>query len=225
MYSKTFLVIALFLAILVCAPANASSIYSLDVNNGCCGSGPYGTVQLTQNGSNEVDFLVNLYDGFKFVHTGQDGAFGFDLNVGGTPNITVSAGSINAGFSGTALGNTASYGEHMDGFGHFNFVITDDGNHQGGSHPIGQTLSFSVTDSSGILISDFLHNSTGGGNASYFVADILCTACNGQTGFVGSDGVPPAQVSRPLLNPGPFLLSGLGLGLVLLGRLRLKRAK
>ncbi len=30
--------------------------FPLNLSNGCCGSGPYGTVMLTQNGSNEVDF-------------------------------------------------------------------------------------------------------------------------------------------------------------------------
>jgi hypothetical protein len=223
MKTKTFLGIALFLALLVCAPdARASSIFNLDITNGCCGNGPYGTVQLFQNSPSEVDFLVNLNDGFEFVHTGQAGAFGFDLTVGGTPFITVSTGSINAGFSGTAIGSPASHGEHMDGFGSFDFVITDDGNHtNGASQPIGQTLSFSVTDTSGISISNFLHNSTGG-NASYFAADIWCTACtSGLTGFVGSDGVANTGSASTVPEPETLLVSGLGL--LTFGLLRFKR--
>jgi hypothetical protein len=224
MKTKTFLAIALFLALLVCAPdARASSIYNLDINNGCCGSGPFGTVQLTQNGPNDVDFLVTLYSGFDFVHTGQAGVFGFDLTVGGTPIITVSTSSITAGFGGTALGSPASHGEHMDGLGRFDFVITDDGNHtNGASQPIGQTLSFSVADSSGISISNFLHNSTGSDTASYFVADIWCTACtSGQTGFVGSDGVANTGSASTVPEPATLLVSGLGL--LTFGMLRFKR--
>jgi hypothetical protein len=227
MKTKTFLGIALFLALLVCAPdARASSIFNLDISNGCCGNGPYGTVQLFQNGPNEVDFQVNLDSGFDFVHGGQDGVFGFDLTVGGTPIVTVSADSINAGFSGTALGSAATHGEHMDGLGRFDFVITGDANHtDGASQPIGQTLSFSVTDTSGISISNFLNNSTGGGQASYFVADVWCTACTSQlTGFVGSDGVvQTGSANPPNAVPEPATLLGSGLGLLAFGMLRFKR--
>jgi PEP-CTERM motif len=227
MKTKTLFVVALFLALLVCAPdARASSIFNLDINNGCCGNGPYGTVQLFQNGPNEVDLQVNLNPGFDFVHTGQDGVFGFDLAVIGTPIITVSADSIHAGFSGTAIGSPASHGEHMDGLGRFDFVITDDGNHtNGASQPIGQTLSFSVTDTSGILISNFLHDSTGGGKASYFVADVWCTACTSQqTGFVGTDDVVHTESGNSTnAVPEPATLFGSGLGLLAFGMLRFKR--
>jgi hypothetical protein len=214
--NKMFLSIALFLAIVVCAPgANASSIYNLNVNDGCCGSGPYGTVQLTQNGLNQVDVLVKLANGFNFASFG----FGFDLTVGaGTPVVTVSQSSINAGFSSSAFGTSIGQFIPLDGFGSFNYVIGTSGT----SQPISQPLSFSVTDSKGISIDNFLHRSAGGDLASFFVADILCTACSSQPiGFVGSDGVPSAAAPEP----GPFLLSGLGLGLVGLGRLRLKPAK
>ncbi len=220
MNSKTFLVIALFLAILVSAPAaKASTVYNLDVNNGCCGTGPYGTVQLTQNGSKEVDFLVSLNSGFDFVLAG----FGFDLTVGGfgTPVVTVSQASINAGFNSNAIGFANFQALPMDGFGRFNYVISA----QQGWQPIGQSLSFSVTDSTGISISNFLVNSTGGDKASYFVADILCTACTShQTGFVGSDGVAIAGsngVGSTAPEPAPLLISGLGL--LAFGMLRFKR--
>jgi hypothetical protein len=218
MNSKTFLVIALFLAILVTAPgAAASSIYNLNVNNGCCGSGPYGTVQLTQNGSKEVDFLVSLNSGFDFVLAG----FGFDLTIGGfgTPIVTVSQPSINAGFSSNAAGFPNFQAIPMGGFGNFNYIIGT----QGTLQPIGQPLSFSVTDSSGISISNFLINSTGGDKASYFVADILCTGCTShQSGFVGSDGVASTGSNVAAApEPEPLLISALGL--LMFAMLRFKR--
>jgi PEP-CTERM motif len=225
MKTKTLFLVALFLALLVCAPdARASSIFNLDINNGCCGNGPYGTVQLFQNGPNEVDLQVNLDPGFYFDQFGQTGAFGFDLTVGGTPHVTVSQASINAGFSSNVPGSTSSHPEGMDGFGNFNFAITADASYNW--LPIGQTLSFSVTDSSGISISNFLHTSTDGGSkATYFVADIYCPACSfPQIGFVGSDDVfHSGSDSVGSAVPEPATLFGSGLGLLMFGMLRFKR--
>jgi hypothetical protein len=221
MKSKTSLLTTALWALVLCAPAaNASTTFDLDISNGCCGAGPYGTVQLSQNGSNEVDFLVNLNNGFDFIWGGQAGAFGFNLTVGGTPVVMVSPASVTAGFSSTVLGSTASQSEHMDGFGSFNFAITGDANHtNGASQPIGQMLSFSVTDGSGISISNFLHDSTGGSIASYFSADIFCTGCRSSaTGIVGTDDI---STTGAVPEPSTFLISGLGL--VGLGLLR-KRA-
>ncbi len=211
---------ALAAAVFFAPATKAATIFNLNTSNGCCGSGPYGTVQLTQNGPNEVDFLVSLLSGFQFVWTGQAGAFGFNLAALGTPTVTVSPASIAAGFSGTVLGSTASQSEHMDGYGLFNYAITGDANHtNGASQPIGQTLAFAVTDSLGLSVSNFLYTSTGG-IPSYFTADIYCMACSSSvnTGFVGTNGDPVTGT------PEPSTLLICGLGLAGIGLLRKRSA-
>ena len=209
------------MALLVCAPdARASSIYNLDINNGCCGNGPYGTVQLFQNGPNEVDLLVNLDPGFYFDQLGYAGVFAFDLSVNGTPHVAVSQPSTNAGFNSNVAGSTLFHPEGMDGFGNFNFAIT-----ASFGQPIGQPLSFSVTDSSGISISNFLHTSVDGSKATYFAADIYCPACSfPQVGVVGSDDVVHSgSEGVGSAVPEPATLLGSGLGLLAFGMLRFKR--
>jgi len=213
----------LIATIMSCAPSlTASSItYNLDVSNSCCGAGPYGTVTLTQNGTNEVDFLVTLNDPNQFVFSGQDGAFAFNLNVAAANIvITLTPASIAAGFSSVAVGGTPQ-NEHMDGFGKFNYVIQGDANHTAGaSQPIGQTLAFSVVDTAGpITLSSFAIDSTGGSFASFFSADIVNRPVGGtvSTGFVGTtDSIPPQSV---VPEPATFAIAGIGLiGLGLLRR-------
>ncbi len=210
------------MALLVCAPdARASSIFNLDINNGCCGNGPYGTVQLFQNGPNEVDLQVNLDPGFYFDQLGYAGVFAFDLSVNGTPHVAVSQPSTNAGFNSNVQGSpNFLHPEGMDGFGNFNFAITANF-----GQPIGQPLSFSVTDSSGISISNFLHTSTDGSKATDFAANIYCPACSfPQVGVVGSDDVVHSgSDSVGSAVPEPATLLGSGLGLLAFGMLRFKR--
>ena len=223
---KTFWSLLFVLIATILLPAARATSFSLDVSSGCCGAGPYGSVQLTQNGANEVDVFVNLNPGFDFIWGGQAGAFAFDLSVTGTPLITVSAGSLADGFSSTVAGSKSSHSEHMAAFGYFNYAITGDANHtHGASQPIGQTLSFSVTDTSGISTSNFLHDSTGGNYASYFAADIYATDLSqvycgpSATGIVGTNDVPNTTNVNPTPEPATFLFAGLGLlGLGLLRR-------
>jgi hypothetical protein len=209
----------LFLSSAYAGPITQS--YDLSTNNGCCGVGPYGTVTLTQNGANEVDFTVSLNDPNQFIWGGQDGVFAFNLNVSpGSLNISVSDASVLAGFSATAVGGTPQ-SEHMAAFGKFNYAITGDANHtQGGSTPLGAALAFSVLDVSGpISISDFEVDSSKGGIASYFAADIMVGQSDG--GFVGSGG--SATLIPVSSTPEPATLVIAGAGLVGLGLLRRRR--
>jgi hypothetical protein len=64
---------------------------------------------------------------------------------------------------------------HEDGFGNFEYGLTALGN--GGSNPVSGPLHFRVSAPGGLTVARFLENSTGGGIASFFVADII----SGQT--------------------------------------------
>jgi len=216
---------ALFLSALLCATgAHATTLHSyvLDISSGCCGSGPYGTVTLTENGANEVDFSVTLNDPFVFVSSGFPGVFAFNVNVASADlTITLDAASIAAGFSGGSAG-TNSHPEHMNGFGFFDYVILPDADHGSPSNPIGKSLSFSVVSASPIGIASFESNSINGSFASFFGADVKnTTLSSNETGIVGhgdGGGIPQDVVPEP----GTFLIAGIGLAA--LGLFRRTRA-
>ncbi len=203
-------------AVISFAPAAqaASITYSLNVSNGCCGAAPYGSVKLTENGANEVDFEVTLNNPNQFIWGGQAGAFAFNLNLpASSVAITLSQASINAGFDSIAVGGTPQ-AQHMDGFGSFNYAIRGDANHtHGGSQPIGQSLTFKVVNTSGTLsLASFNIGSTGGDKSSLFAADILNNPPGGtsSTGFVGTNGV-----GSTVPEPATLAITGLGIaGLV-----------
>jgi hypothetical protein len=193
--------------------------FVLSQSNGCCGTGPYGTVKLTQVSSTEIDFKVTLSAEDYFVQTGQAGAFAFNIDIA-HPTITVSSASVGAGFSNTVLGNSTTQAEHMDNFGYFNYVIHGDSSHYGGSHPMGQLLTFSVTNAAGISFDDFDIDSTEGKIGAYFAAEILndpgyCGTSS--TGTVATGGIGLTQIATP--EPATFLIAGIGLlALGLIGR-------
>jgi len=204
----------------IAAPAVHATPIVLDISNGCCGPGPYGTVTLTQNGPNEVDFSVLLNDPNQFVWTGQAGAFAFNVDVPGVL-ITVSPDSISAGFSGTVVGDgTASL--HMASFGRFDYAITGDANHtNGASQPIGQLLTFSVQSIGALSFTDFDVESIAGSLHSPFAADIMNQPADQgiTTGFIGTTD-PPGGIAA---TPEPATLAISGLVLIGLGVLRRKR--
>jgi hypothetical protein len=211
---------------LVLAATTQASSFSLNVASSCCGAGPFGSVTLTQNGTNEVDVSVSLLNTapYLFIDGGQAGAFAFNVDIANANlSITVSAASVAAGFASTVLGN-GTFGEHMDGFGSFDYAIAGNSSHtHGGSTPIGQSLTFKVVDTAGsISPADFQENSTGGSFASFFAADIINKATTGAgagtTGIVGTNDVTTTGV---VPEPATFLMWGVGL--VAIGLVRRQR--
>jgi hypothetical protein len=148
----------------------------------------YGTVTLTQNGSN-VDVKLQLASGDLLISTGAGGGNTvlFDVNL--SP-ITVTG--ITSGYtldSTTSANNTI----HADGSGNWDYGITCGGCGPGGSSPLGSTLNFTVDN---VLISNFVTNPSG----FLFAADVCVTqnqmGCPGGTGVV-VNSVPTTPTPEP----------------------------
>ena len=210
-------VIAGFIALVgISPPGVADVMYSFDTftGSGTPPPGPYGTVNLHQNGAN-VDVTVSLAAGEGFTITGAGAALTWDLV--GNPAVTITGlDTTTFAFShnGTTTGN-------LDGTGSWFYEIdcTDAGCGQGGSHPNAGPLTFTIDNiTTGYFV---INNKTANG---YIFASDICTqvgtdgACAGITGDVVASN---ASVPAPISEPATLCILGTALlGLQALGRRR-----
>ncbi|HEU5458664.1 MAG TPA: PEP-CTERM sorting domain-containing protein [Terracidiphilus sp.] len=181
-----------------------------------CGTGPYGTITLTQNGSN-VDVTETLASGYYFVNTGTSTGnepLEFNLSSGGTITNVQSSTYF-------AAGTASSYSASI--FGNFTNAIvctTACGNGASNAFNIPQTLSFTVD---GVTLSDFVGNGSTPSTGYFFASDVGEAGYSNDvwtiiaTGNVGSNGP-----STPVIpEPPSLLLLGTGLA-ALAGMMKLK---
>jgi hypothetical protein len=197
-FSRTLLAAAAALALAAAAlPASAVTVYTLDTSDPAAnlGSGPYGTVSLTQNGAN-VDFNITLASGYNFVSTGgPHDVFAFNATGVALADIT-----------NLAVAGGGTLAAHVPGgnspFGTFGFGIdcTSCANGAGGQQA--DPLTFTVLNA---LISDFQSLSTGGNPNAYFASDVITGSF---TGAVGAVGTPVTPVPEP--ETYALMLAGLG---------------
>jgi PEP-CTERM motif-containing protein len=195
---------------LVTLPAMADQ-YSLtqDHCTGGCGTAPFGTIDVTQDGTNTVKLVVTLSGSDKFVSTGFPGSFGFDL-VG---NPTIGISNLTSGWS---LLSTTAGNLHFDGFGSLDYALLCNACGHGASNPFAGPISFDIT-AAGLTPGSFKELSRPpGSEQTYFVADIL--GSTGNTGVVGATLVKTAV-------PEPTSLLLFGSGASLLGLSVLRRRK
>ena len=161
--------------LMIAAPAAQAVVFDLtsDHCSGGCGTPPFGTVTVVQNGTG-VDIDVALAAGYSFVKTGSADFQAFKFNGTGValtditvdahvPALVASAGN----FSG-------------DGTGFFGFGINCPSCGNGASDKFTTPISFTVANAS---VNDLI----GGNNLGIvFVADVL--APNGNTGPVDVTG-------------------------------------
>ena len=185
--------------------------FTVDHCTGGCGTAPFGTVDVTQDGANTVKLVVTLTAGDKFVSTGFPGSLGF--NISGNPTISVS--NLTAGWS---LLSTTAGDLHFDGFGNLDYALTCDICGNGGSNPFANPVSFDVT-AAGLTPTSFaeLSRLPPGSDQVYFVADII-----GTTGNTGPVGATLSQTAVP--EPSSVLLLGAGASLLALSLLRRRKA-
>jgi hypothetical protein len=177
-------------------PAQADLLYTFDTytGSGSPPAGPYGTVDLNQDGAN-VDVTVTLAAGEGFTITGAGAALTWDL--AGKPVVTISnldATKFSVSHDGTSTGN-------LDGTGSWFYEIdcTAAACGSGGNHPYPGPLTFTIDN---ISTSDFIiNNKTANG---YSFATDICTqrgaesGCSGITGdVVASDTPAPAPIPEP----------------------------
>jgi hypothetical protein len=170
--------------------AQASTIFELtsDHCTGGCGTPPFGSVTLTQNGGN-VDITVDLFGTNLFVKTGSADFQNFKFN-----GVDVVLGDITVDVHVPALiATTGSF--NGDGTGEFDFGITCPSCGNGGSGGFSDDIVFHVANAT---IADLtVPNNLG----NVFVADIL----SGETGNTG-----PVDATVAIPEPGPALLFGIG---------------
>ncbi|MEO8050377.1 MAG: PEP-CTERM sorting domain-containing protein [Acidobacteriota bacterium] len=192
-HNKIFGLFAALAVTLAVAPqSQASTIFSLnqDACTGTCGTGPFGTVTLTEFGSGAsatVGVNVTLAANERFAGTGAGDALEF--NVIGAVNIT----GITANFGiGPSPDTASAFGTFL----HSVECTTCQGGNAG--NPAGP-LNFTVGSATGVTIASFIVNSGG----YFFAADIVGN--NGNTGNVGANGsttVVPEPVSMGLVGSG-----------------------
>jgi hypothetical protein len=201
------------------AQADSFTFTSCHITGGCTTPASFGTVTLTQSGSNVV-FDVVLTSGNRFVETGAGGnsLFLFNDTVAGSTitGITATLNGVTVALPPGGLSGLTNQSPIMaDGTGTFTAQVfcTVASDCNGGSTPTFNDLHFTVTNATiaGLL--------TPNANGNFFVADILCgqVGCpaGGPTGLVDVNVVPAPIVGAGL----PGLLMACG-GLVALGRRR-----
>jgi hypothetical protein len=192
--------------------AKAASIqYSLNQDGctGTCGTGPFGTVTLTDMSATQVKVTVTLAPNVAFVGTGAGDALGFNVSGSAITSIT----GLTSGFS---YPGQLSYST----FGDFGYSIKCDVCGPGASVTNSGPLTFFVNRASGINVNSFVGNGTPNTSGYYFAADIIGN--NGKTGNVGSKGDTRITINEV---PEPMTLSLLGVGLFGMGLLKRARRK
>lgn len=184
---------------LACSAAAQTASYSLNATGvSQFGSGPYGTVTLTQSFS-DVLVSVSLRSDLNFVDTGAHSVFSF--NLGGAS----SASDIGDISFANGLNNVfaVASGTSNSPFSTFSYEINCVSHCSAGGSAGGYVdpLNFTVKNAS---LAEFGQLSSGSGTAAYFAADVINLA--GNTGTIGAT---VAAVPEP--ESYAMLLAGLSL--------------
>src|SRR5436190_12927265 len=130
------------------ASAAQADVYNLNLSQAQSGlPAPYGQVEVTQNGANQLKFVVTLFDGLKFVDTGAHHTFAFSLD--NVTNVVVNAPTgFNTGGGPAGVGNipNSPYGGFDFWLG-CNTGLANQACGNGGNSPYVGPLTFTVNGS------------------------------------------------------------------------------
>lgn len=172
------------------------------------GTGPYGTVTLTDNGTG-IDFSVALRSDLNFVNTGNHSVFSFNATGVATTDVTniLFNGVSNSNFTVVSPGTNPPFGNNS-----FDLMIdcTADDCKNGAPGQSVDPLTFSIANAEftdfGILADD---------TTAFFAADVICTdvlddGCTekGATGAIGVVNAGSSGTSGTSGNSGTSGTSG-----------------
>jgi hypothetical protein len=177
--------------------ARATTIYNLtsDHCTGGCGTPPFGSVTLDQNGS-DVDVTVHLNSPNYFIKTASADLMAFKFNA---TDIVLGDITVDQTVAlQTLAAQTGTF--NADGTGTFAFGIECSTCSNGSSDKFNDDIVFHVANAT---IADLtVMNDLG----NVFVVDMLSDSSLGGTGNTG-----PVDATTPVPEPGTGLLLGLGL--------------
>jgi len=170
---------------------------------GAFGSAPFGTVSLTESGSN-IDVEVKLRSDMNFVTTGGHTLFAFNAaNTVASDIINIADATPRTGEYTAFKSGTDGYNAVNPPFGSFLFGIECNLCKNGSGDQQADPLKFTVINAD---LGDFANKSVDGNFAAYFSADVITGSSTGAVGATGQGVV--TVVPEP--ETYALMLAGLG---------------
>jgi hypothetical protein len=188
---KNILIPSMLLALLISVNANATPI-PLNVNNENIVGGPWGQVTLTQMGTYEVDFSVEAFAS-AFISVGTNFGiqqFGFNVNTSAPLIINYPTGW------------SLKQDKNLDGYKMFDILEKGTGSTR--KNP----LTFSITSTDPISVSEFIVLNGAGYPFAVHIADFTATTATGTT----KDSAWFSTV--PVPEPGILILLGIAMSAI-----------